>query len=110
MRGQRTGALRQNFARYRQGAHTEAQARSLENELRKFDLIPMLNPELAIAAAKNYSRLHEHGLWMAPAVRRAVSVGRDDPGRLRSDRQGNNARAHRRERAVRVDAEFRHGR
>jgi predicted nucleic acid-binding protein len=44
-----------------QGARTEAQARILEEELRKFDVSPMLNPELAIAAARNYRFLRGHG-------------------------------------------------
>jgi predicted nucleic acid-binding protein len=40
-----------------QGARTDAHARKLEKELRKFDVVPMLNPDLAIAAAANYRKL-----------------------------------------------------
>jgi predicted nucleic acid-binding protein len=51
-----------------QGARTEAQARRLEQELRKFELLPMLNPELAIAAAKNYNLLRSEGITISKTI------------------------------------------
>jgi predicted nucleic acid-binding protein len=51
-----------------QGARTEAQARMLEQELRKFELLPMLNPELAIAAAKNYRLLRSEGITIHKTI------------------------------------------
>jgi predicted nucleic acid-binding protein len=51
-----------------QGARSEAQARRLEQELRKFELLPMLNPELAIAAAKNYRLLRSEGITIRKTV------------------------------------------
>jgi len=53
-----------------QGARSEAQARMLEEELRKFELLPMLNPELAIAAAKNYRLLRSEGI----AIRKTIDL------------------------------------
>jgi predicted nucleic acid-binding protein len=51
-----------------QGARTESHARMLEDELRKFDLVPMLNPELAIAAAKNYRTLRSEGITIRKTI------------------------------------------
>ena len=51
-----------------QGARSEAQARRLEQELRKFELLPMLNPELAIAAAKNYRLLRGEGITIRKTI------------------------------------------
>jgi predicted nucleic acid-binding protein len=51
-----------------QGARSEAQARRLEQELRKFELLPMLNPELAIAAAKNYRLLRSEGITIRKTI------------------------------------------
>ena len=51
-----------------QGARSEAQARRLEQELRKFELLPMLNPELAIAAAKNYNLLRSEGITISKTI------------------------------------------
>jgi predicted nucleic acid-binding protein len=51
-----------------QGARSEAQARMLEQELRKFELLPMLSPELAIAAAKNYRLLRSEGITIRKTI------------------------------------------
>jgi predicted nucleic acid-binding protein len=51
-----------------QGARSEAQARRLEQELRKFELLPMLNPELAIAAAKNHRLLRSEGITIRKTI------------------------------------------
>ena len=51
-----------------QGARSEAQARMLEEELRKFELLPMLKPELAIAAAKNYRLLRSEGITIRKTI------------------------------------------
>jgi predicted nucleic acid-binding protein len=51
-----------------QGARTETHARTLEEELRKFDLVPMLNPDLAIAAAKNYRTLRSEGITIRKTI------------------------------------------
>ena len=45
-----------------QGARTEAHARVLEEELGKFHVVEMLNPELAVAAAKDYRTLRAEGI------------------------------------------------
>jgi predicted nucleic acid-binding protein len=51
-----------------QGTRTESHARTLEGELRKFDLVSMLNPELAIAAAKNYRTLRNEGITIRKTI------------------------------------------
>jgi len=51
-----------------QGARTEVHARVLEGELRKFDLVAMLNPELAVAAAKNYRTLRTEGITIRKTI------------------------------------------
>ena len=51
-----------------QGARTETHARMLEEELRKFDMVAMLNPELAIAAAKNYMVLRGEGITIRKTI------------------------------------------
>jgi predicted nucleic acid-binding protein len=51
-----------------QGARTEAQARRLEEELRKFEVAPMLNPELAVIAAKNYRTLRNQGITIRKTI------------------------------------------
>jgi predicted nucleic acid-binding protein len=51
-----------------QGSRKEAQARMLEEELRKFDLVSMLNPELAILAAKNYRLLSSAGITIRKTI------------------------------------------
>jgi predicted nucleic acid-binding protein len=51
-----------------QGARTEAHARTLEEELRKFEVVPMLNPELAVTAAKNYRTLRGEGITIRKTI------------------------------------------
>ena len=51
-----------------QGARTKTHARMLEEELRKFDMVAMLNPELAIAAAKNYRVLRGEGITIRKTI------------------------------------------
>lgn len=51
-----------------QGARSEDHARTLEESLRKFDLLPMFNPQLAIAAAKNYRLLRSSGITIRKTI------------------------------------------
>jgi predicted nucleic acid-binding protein len=51
-----------------QGARTDAQARLLELELSKFDIVPMLNPELAMVAARNYRTLRSDGITIRKTI------------------------------------------
>lgn len=51
-----------------QGARAEPQARMLEEELRKFELVAMLNPELAVAAAKNFRILRSEGITIRKTI------------------------------------------
>jgi len=51
-----------------QGARTEALARVLEETLHKFDQVAMLNPDLAIAAAKNYRILRSKGITIRKTI------------------------------------------
>jgi predicted nucleic acid-binding protein len=51
-----------------QGARTEAHARLLEQELRKFDIASMLSPELAVTAARNYRTLRMEGITIRKTI------------------------------------------
>jgi predicted nucleic acid-binding protein len=51
-----------------QGARTESHARTLEEELRKFEMVAMLNPDLAVAAAKNYRALRNEGITIRKTI------------------------------------------
>jgi predicted nucleic acid-binding protein len=51
-----------------QGARTEAHARVLEEGLRKFDVVTMLNPELAVTAARNYRTLRTEGITIRKTI------------------------------------------
>lgn len=53
-----------------QGARSDADARRLEKELRRFDIVPMLDESLAVEAARNYRRLREKGC----TVRKTIDV------------------------------------
>lgn len=53
-----------------QGARDEVQAKTVEQALRKFDLAPMLDPDLAVAAARHYRRLRGQGVM----VRKTIDV------------------------------------
>jgi predicted nucleic acid-binding protein len=53
-----------------QGLRTDAEARRVETALRSFDIVAMLNPELAVAAAANYRRLGGLGI----TIRRTIDV------------------------------------
>jgi predicted nucleic acid-binding protein len=50
------------------GVRSEAHARTVENELRRFELVSMLNPELAVAAAKNYRGLRGQGITIRKTI------------------------------------------
>ena len=45
-----------------QGARDDQHARALERELRKFDIHPILDDNLAVTAAKNYRVLRDTGI------------------------------------------------
>lgn len=51
-----------------QGARTEEHARRLQRELGKFDIEPMLNPDLAVAAARNYRMLRGEGFTVRKTI------------------------------------------
>lgn len=51
-----------------QGARTESHAQTLEVELRRFEIVPMLNPDLAVAAAKNYRVLRGEGVTIRKTI------------------------------------------
>ena len=51
-----------------QGARTESHARTLEVELRKFEMVAMLNPDLAVVAAKNYRALRSQGITIRKTI------------------------------------------
>ena len=45
-----------------QGARNEAQAARIERMLRRFMVVPLLDPELAVRAARNFRRLRDIGV------------------------------------------------
>ena len=45
-----------------QGARDEAHAARIERGLRQFEVVPLLNPELASRAARNYRKLRAMGI------------------------------------------------
>lgn len=45
-----------------QGARDEAHAARMEQALRQFDLVSLLDADLAVLAARNYRRLRERGI------------------------------------------------
>jgi predicted nucleic acid-binding protein len=51
-----------------QGVRTEAHARVLEEELRKFDVAAMFNPGLAATAARNYRTLRTKGITIRKTI------------------------------------------
>ncbi len=51
-----------------QGARTEAHARKLEKALREFELVPMLNIEIAVAAARHYRALRDRGVTVRKTI------------------------------------------
>jgi hypothetical protein len=53
-----------------QGLRSDAEAKLVEQALRRFDLVPMLDPDLAIQAAANYRLLRAKGI----TVRRTIDL------------------------------------
>jgi predicted nucleic acid-binding protein len=51
-----------------QGARSDAHARALEQALRKFELVSMLNADLAVAAGKHYRLLRQQGITVRKTV------------------------------------------
>ena len=51
-----------------QGARSDAHARTLEKELRKFDVVSMLNADLAVAAGRHYRLLREQGVTVRKTI------------------------------------------
>jgi predicted nucleic acid-binding protein len=45
-----------------QGARSPADAMTLEREMRQFEIVAMLSPDLAVEAAANYRLLRSHGV------------------------------------------------
>jgi predicted nucleic acid-binding protein len=53
-----------------QGARNQARATRIENDLRRFQIEPMLDDNLAIRAARNYRTLRERGV----TIRKTIDV------------------------------------
>ena len=51
-----------------QGIGSEAEARRVEEALRRFDVEPMLDPELAVLAATHYRRLRGLGITVRKTI------------------------------------------
>ena len=51
-----------------QGVRSEANAQRVEVALRRFDIVPMLGPELAVIAAAHYRRLRGLGLTVRKTI------------------------------------------
>jgi hypothetical protein len=51
-----------------QGLRNETEARRVEAALRAFDIVPMLNPDLAVRAARNYRRLRSLGTTVRKTI------------------------------------------
>ncbi|MBX5460853.1 MAG: PIN domain nuclease [Steroidobacteraceae bacterium] len=51
-----------------QGARSEAHAKKLESALRKFDIVPMLDSDIALASAKNYRLLRAKGITVRKTI------------------------------------------
>ncbi len=51
-----------------QGARSDAEARSLEKKLRKFDVVPILDAELAVQAAAHYRKLRAKGITVRKTI------------------------------------------
>ena len=51
-----------------QGVAHEREARRVESALRRFDLAPMLCPDLAVQGAANYRRLRQRGITLRKTI------------------------------------------
>jgi predicted nucleic acid-binding protein len=51
-----------------QGVRSEADAQRVEAALRRFDIVPMLGPELAVMAAAHYRRLRGVGITVRKTI------------------------------------------
>jgi len=51
-----------------QGVASEREAGIVETALRKFDLAPMLDPDMAVRAAATYRRLRQRGVAMGKTI------------------------------------------
>ena len=51
-----------------QGVRSEADAQRVEAALRRFDIVPMLGPELAVIAATHYRRLRALGITVRKTI------------------------------------------
>jgi len=51
-----------------QGARSEAHATKLESALRKFDIVPMLDSDIALASAKHYRVLRAKGITVRKTI------------------------------------------
>ena len=51
-----------------QGVRSETDAQRVEAALRRFDIVPMLGPELAVIAAAHYRRLRGLGITMRKTI------------------------------------------
>jgi predicted nucleic acid-binding protein len=51
-----------------QGVRSETQAREVEAALRRFELVTLADPDLAVKAAENYRFLHRRGITIRTTV------------------------------------------
>ncbi len=51
-----------------QGVADEREARRVESALRRFDLAPMLSPDLAVQGAANHRRLRQRGITLRKTI------------------------------------------
>jgi predicted nucleic acid-binding protein len=51
-----------------QGFRTDAQARLVERSLRRFEAVPLIDPELAVKAAANYRLLRSRGITIRETI------------------------------------------
>jgi predicted nucleic acid-binding protein len=51
-----------------QGFRTDAQARLVERSLRRFEAVPLIDPELAVKAAANYRLLRSRGITIRKTI------------------------------------------
>ena len=51
-----------------QGLSSEREAHKVEAAMRRFDIVPMLNPDLAVLTAANFRRLHARGITVRKTI------------------------------------------
>ena len=72
-----------------QGFRTDAQARLVERSLRRFEAVPLIDPELAVKAAANYRLLRSRGITIRKTIDLVIGTFCIERGHtlLHSDRE-----------------------